>query len=368
MANSTEDHKISLDNQLEKLQQILKENPKDPSALMALGEVALRRGKKLMALQVFQKLSEIKPDAIEVHASLAKIYGTQKMYDEAYYELAHAMELDKGNIESRVLYNILIAESAPPEKLVSFFKTNLLTPFKSDNLTLYLQQLEIEKEKLQNDVEEFASLLESSPMNTILEYSKSMADQRLKIVEELLKSAKELEQIKFEPQPETPEENTESKSSSTAFKQPNEGNPPEEKVIGKPLSPDKIKVMQEIQNLLEQKMQILKNSKAVKGIVILHISEGVTALLSDAKEEITSAAPILRENLSSLLTYSNSLKSWVIAFQQGLIIFQALVPKFFIGIYADSPSVLGTLLFSMDKSVPSFIEALKNLDVTQLDE
>ncbi|MCL4513642.1 MAG: hypothetical protein M1421_06500, partial [Candidatus Eremiobacteraeota bacterium] len=211
MANSTEDHKISLDNQLEKLQQILKENPKDPSALMALGEVALRRGKKLMALQVFQKLSEIKPDAIEVHASLAKIYGTQKMYDEAYYELAHAMELDKGNIESRVLYNILIAESAPPEKLVPFFKTNLLTPFKSDNLTLYLQQLEIEKEKLQNDVAEFASLLESSPMNTILEYSKSMADQRLKIVEELLKSAKELEQIKFEPQPEIPEENTESK-------------------------------------------------------------------------------------------------------------------------------------------------------------
>jgi tetratricopeptide (TPR) repeat protein len=367
MLNSTEDYKISLDTQIEKLEQILKENPQDPSTLMALGETALRRGKKLMALQVFQKLSEIKPDAIEVHASLAKIYGTQKMFDEAYSELARALELDKGNIESRAIYNILIHESSPPEQLAPFFKTAINSPLKPENLAVYLQQLEIEKEKLQKDLEEFSSLLELSPMNTILEYSKNMANQRLKIVEDLLKSAQELEKIKFESAPEMQLVKSEAAESETSIVPEKilKETPPQEILSEEPLPSLQALNAQTIRELFEPMAEQLKNSKGVKGLAIFYLNNEIVTIIADSKEEISSTIPVLTENLSSLLSYSESLKSWIIEFQQGLLIIQSLIPKLFFGIYADTPSVLGTLLFAIDKSCPKFIEALKNLNKTQ---
>src|SRR5207249_3467637 len=59
-------------------------------------------------------------------------------------------------------------------------------------------QLTVEKKRLENDVRELAIFLESSPMDTILEYNKNMTTRRLSVLDEFLVKAQNIHSIKFE--------------------------------------------------------------------------------------------------------------------------------------------------------------------------
>lgn len=366
MSDTVDGHKISLDSQLERLEQILKENPNDPSSWMAFGEMSLRRGRRLVALLAFQRVASMKPEVLEVHLALAKIYGSQKMYAEAYNELLLSLKLEKGSVEARVLFDILIHEAKPPEELIPQFRNFFAFPCKPEELNLYLQQLNIEKDRLASDVAELTALLESSPMDTILEYNKNMAARRLGVIEELLEKTKHLEAIKFDEPSQgeramidevTPVSADEGEKELTDVAAEETVEPPE---------PDMGQILQSLREALDPIMQNFKKTKGISAVVAFHLGGEIVHVLQDEAADLGEIARVLAESVAALLAFSADLTYWVIEFPKGVVVVQAVAPKLFLCAVGDPTTSFGSLRFLMDKNRPLFQEALKPINLSPL--
>jgi tetratricopeptide (TPR) repeat protein len=399
MSDTAEGYKISLDAQLEKLEEILKENPDDPSVLMHVGELSLRRGRKLMALLAFQKVASLKPEVLEVHLHLAKIYGFQKMYEEAYQELLQALKIDRKSVEARVLYDILSKESDPPPELAAKIQSYFSPVYTEDEITLYIQQLNIEKEGFVSDIRELSSLLESYPLDTILEYHKNMAERRLSLVEELLEKAQQLKtaepssysqatitpehEVSVEPEPREVPPPQEQEMPHPQEIAPLEEKPLEEVVVQdqeareEPALPPPVevpsmsredleKIFHALRENLESIMQSFKKTKGISAVLVFHLKGELIHVIQDGTFNFAEAVRALSRYLETVFTFSEGFLYWVMEFDEGIIVLQSIAPKLFICAVGDSTTSFGALRFQMDKNRPFFLEAVKSIDFSGL--
>jgi len=352
VSETAEGYRLSLDSHLEKLEQILKDNPDDPSALMAVGEVAFRRGRNLIALSAFHRLMEIKPEVIEVRLALAKIYGEQKMYDEAFRELSESFRIEGGNAEARVLYEMLAREATPPESISSSIQSVLSRMPDEDDLTVYLQQLTVEKERLTSDVRELTALLKTSSMDTILEYNKNMAVRRLSLINELEVKAQALQA--------PPQQKVKEAAAVPSKKEKEPG-------AQSPTLSEKEKAVIWLIGALDPILQEIKKTKGLRGLFVLGLRGEVFHAIDDDKIDSATLGKTLSLVLKECSAFPHQLIYWVVEFNEGLVVLQPIAPHIFLAMVADGSTSFGALRYLMDKGLPRIKDALQSVEVSALE-
>lgn len=380
MESSQSSVKLPLDLQIEKLEKVLEKNPQDLSTLMAYAEANLRRGRRLAALSAYQKVAKVKPETVEVHLALAKIYLLQKMYGEAYNELHEVFVRDPGNVEGNVLFREASQEAPLPEPLKEYFKAQEQKKLRKEDFDLYLKQLEMEKEKLDLDVEELSRLLDANPLDTILEYNKNMTAKRRQAVERLYRRAKELESRGEEAQeaelpsvkPSGPAEAVEvavSKKKVPEAPVEAEGSPVTHQISGDAafrlpeVSPaERERLLQTVREALDPHLHILKRNRGVIAVLAAGVNGQIFHALSEQQIDLKALAATLWQGYQEF----GGLVYWVLEFESGLLIFQPVGPELFLGILGTLETNFGGLRYIMDRNQMKILESVSSIDLKAL--
>ncbi|MHC9542965.1 MAG: hypothetical protein AB9903_25915 [Vulcanimicrobiota bacterium] len=192
-AISVEEAYTTLDIQIEKLAEIVQENPEDITVLLAYAELNLRRGRYLEALQAYHRIMNIKPDVIDVHVGLSRIYLRQNMIAEAFNEIVKVFQLSPADIEGRIMYDRLLDIGEPSAETQDAIRNLAVTDPEFDDLRLFKHQKELERERLEGEITQFEKIMEEHDEEPIYEYNFEMALNRKKNIDELFKYIDALE-------------------------------------------------------------------------------------------------------------------------------------------------------------------------------
>jgi|GEM_PF-1532742 len=192
-AISVEEAYTTLDIQIEKLAEIVQENPEDITVLLAYAELNLRRGRYLEALQAYHRIMNIKPDVIDVHVGLSRIYLRQNMIAEAFNEIVKVFQLSPADIEGRIMYDRLLDIGEPSAETQDAIRNLAVTDPEFDDLRLFKHQKELERERLEGEIAQFEKIMEEHDEEPIYEYNFEMALNRKKNIDELFKYIDALE-------------------------------------------------------------------------------------------------------------------------------------------------------------------------------
>ncbi|MGV8119717.1 MAG: hypothetical protein AB2L14_08165 [Candidatus Xenobiia bacterium LiM19] len=192
-AISVEEAYTTLDIQIEKLAEIVQENPEDITVLLAYAELNLRRGRYLEALQAYHRIMNIKPDVIDVHVGLSRIYLRQNMIAEAFNEIVKVFQLSPADIEGRIMYDRLLDIGEPSAETQDAIRNLMVTDPEFDDLRLFKHQKELERERLEGEIAQFEKIMEEHDEEPIYEYNFEMALNRKKNIDELFKYIDALE-------------------------------------------------------------------------------------------------------------------------------------------------------------------------------
>lgn len=192
-AISVEEAYTTLDIQIEKLAEIVLENPEDITVLLAYAELNLRRGRYLEALQAYHRIMNIKPDVIDVHVGLSRIYLRQNMIAEAFNEIVKVFQLSPADIEGRIMYDRLLDIGEPSAETQDAIRNLAVADPEFDDLRLFKHQKELERERLEGEIAQFEKIMEEHDEEPIYEYNFEMALNRKKNIDELFKYIDALE-------------------------------------------------------------------------------------------------------------------------------------------------------------------------------
>ncbi|MDQ7822101.1 MAG: hypothetical protein RDV48_04835 [Candidatus Eremiobacteraeota bacterium] len=174
-----------LELQIEKISSLLSDNPDDVATLMAYGEYHLRRGRRLEALQAYQKVTCIKEDIHEAHLALARIYMLQNMPLESYREILTALERAPSNLEARILYDRLSDILPPPHEVQEKYELYHEQEPDLEEMRLYRRQRELEIEMLDDEIKHLEQAVKDDETDPICEYHFEMALKRKHNIEEI---------------------------------------------------------------------------------------------------------------------------------------------------------------------------------------
>ncbi len=90
--------------QIDFLQSVLKDDPKNLKALIQLGNAYFDSGQFDRAIAAYSKALEIDPNNADVHTDLGIMYRRKGEYDRAIAEFKRAAEIDPNHVNSR--YNL----------------------------------------------------------------------------------------------------------------------------------------------------------------------------------------------------------------------------------------------------------------------
>jgi len=352
MSNTVPDYRISADFNLEKLEQILKTKPNDPSVLFALGEMAFRRGRNLIALSAFNRLLDLTPEVVEIRLALARILAEQKIFEEAYEQIAAALEHDPENAEARVLFAVFSSNMPPTSAILQTLEPILSRPFDPKRVRLYLDRLAVERDWLSTDLQEISTLLETSPLDTFLEYHQAVVSRKLSAVSRLFEETEALSAIKYE----GPKEKMNVVSSISDRKSKAENN------LAK-----RGRIILEVVKAAEPFLEKVKSVSGVMSVALLGVKGEVYHSLQGSPVDWEGLAKALSAGLSNYQSFSSGSLFWVVEFSKGVLVLQALVPKLFLAIAAEAPLTFGALRYKLDKHLPVIQKALESLEVSKLD-
>lgn len=170
----------------------MSEYPDDVSAIMAIAEFHLRRGRNLEALQAYQKVVSLKEGThrevdVNAHLGLARIFMLQNMIIEAYKELLYVFEIAPRNVEGRVLYTWLShIEQPPSDTQEAFGNYQRNEQPELQDLKVFRHQKELERSILDQEISQFESIMNEHEGEPIYEYHYEMAILRKKHMEEMM--------------------------------------------------------------------------------------------------------------------------------------------------------------------------------------
>lgn len=352
MSEIVPDYRIAPDFNLERLEQILKNKPGDSSVLFALGEMALRRGRNLIALSAFYRLLELNPETVEIRLALSKIFADQKMFNEAFNELVEVLKLDPSSLEARVLVQVFSQEAKPSREVEAKIKLGSPASFDSKRVNLYLQQLSVERDWLLSDQREISTLLETAPMETFLEYNREVIARKLRTIEELFNRTHELAGIK-------PENRKASPPAALKGKK-NQAKP--ETSLGQ-----RGRLLLALVEAVDPFLEKIKNIDGVLDVFVI----GITGEVYHSKTEETVPWHEVMHAFSSSIqlvwNFAPKLAFWVIEFRQGILVIQTIAPKLFLCIRGKSSLTFGALRYTLDKNLSLIEKALESLEVSALE-
>lgn len=313
---------------LENLEEILKEESDNPSSLCAYGEKAFQQGQNLIALSFFQKLLEAAPDSLKARLGLAKVYFSQKVYNEAYRELEEVLRQKPDSVEGRVFAEIFSKEPNPPEGFLSILQSAQSVPLRGEEIREYLKDLETDEAGLTQQIREFSEQLEISPLDTLVEYDKNMAVRRLQELEKLSVVARQfLKEAAF----------SEEKSKVRLH------------LISTKESQEKEK-LSSLQEVLEPRMRALKQMEGVKAVCLVNENGEIIVSLSEEKHNWEEFSRLLGDGFKVLNQFHPSFLYWVIELKYGILAIRRVHSSLFLSVFADSTLRFSTLYFMLDKT------------------
>lgn len=107
----------ALESMIERFRAVLVNSPQNPTVLLGFAEANLRRGRRLEALQAYQKVLSMTPDVSDAHMAVAEIYLLHGLPLEAYEELRKVFELEPGRPEAHLLLHEIEPLAPVPQEL-----------------------------------------------------------------------------------------------------------------------------------------------------------------------------------------------------------------------------------------------------------
>ena len=100
MAFLSKTQEISEEERLREIQDILAQNPDDPSALIRLGAIYERQVDLRKAEETYQRILKLKPNHVSACIRLAELYLRENRFDQALKFAGHAKEQDPRNADA----------------------------------------------------------------------------------------------------------------------------------------------------------------------------------------------------------------------------------------------------------------------------
>lgn len=372
-----------MDRQIEKFASLLLRNSEDISVLLAYAEANLRRGRRLEALQAYQKVMNLKPDVLEVHLGMAKIYAYQKMYSEAYHELLRVFELSPGNIEGHLLYNRLLDESRLPDDLQESFLPYAEFEAEIDDVRLSKHQLLLEREMLDQEIQDLEKLLSENQDEPIIEYNYEMAKIRKREQESALEELIQWEEILLEherkmaaekeavpllevvpievppivevpPVAEEPVVLKEAVLPQPAPVAEEVLEPVGEELAEERISPAREEFYARIRESVESVLSGLIKTKGVSAVLVLARDKyAVCSILRESIDE-TSVSSLICRGLEVINPFwerkEGPLAYWVLEFEKGILVVQSISPDYVLVAIGQAGANFGVMRYSIDKS------------------
>lgn len=179
---TTETSQTALETMIERFRSVLVNSPQNPTVLLGFAEANLRRGRRLEALQAYQKVLSLTPDVSDAHMAVAEIYLLHGLPLEAYDELRKVFELEPGRPEAHLLLHEIEPLAPVPhelERLRLRFPTELQIAETHSRLVL-------EIEHLVREVEQLRELGEGPTSEPVHAYHLEQARKRLSRTQHLL--------------------------------------------------------------------------------------------------------------------------------------------------------------------------------------
>lgn len=342
--------KLSLDLQIEKYEKILSDNPDDLSALMAYGEANLRRGRKLSALSAYQRILRTKPEVLEAHLALARIFFLQKLYELAFNELKKSFELDPSSVEGRLLYKEMTSQLETPKDIKEEFQQFINQELKNKDIAVYSRQLEIEQGKLEKDVVEMERLLAAGP-DIILEYHRNMALKRRDVIlnlaellQKLTKKTEVLEAVEELPVAEIVTEKL----------------PPLDKpsLSASSISREQARSQENLGNIA----LVLEPIYKTRGVIALYLTnQSGDIVYSEGDNSLASSISSLVSTVVNLTKIAGkNLNYWVAEYEQGLTVLLQINSSNLLIILGDKGVNFGALRIALDKGRKTLASVLES--------
>lgn len=325
--------KTFLDQQIEKYEKLMKLNPDDVSIIMAYAESNLRRGKKLAALQAYQKVASIKAGVKEVHLALAKIYASLDMLKEAVGEIEKVIEIAPGNIEAYLIFKEITTKGPLPFELPKSFALyeNFQPSF--EEASFYLKELELEKEKIQRQVRELRDLISKDRQDIVSEYNLQMALQRHQGVSSSIDALR-----------------------SIAGRELDAG------MAAKKLQERK-KNIEAVKEKLEEILDPLARTKGVTNVFVQASDKFLITEISKTKINLEKVSELVVSASKGINYWKTELKTanpvyWVIEFIRGLLVMQFVNDNYLLVVVGELGTNWGALRYTMDRVKPNLSEIL----------
>lgn len=182
MLTMDDSNQTALESMIERFRAVLVQSPQNPTVLLGFAEANLRRGRRLEALQAYQKVLGLTPDVSDAHLAVAEIYLLHGLPLEAYEELRKVFEIEPGRPEAHLLLHEIEPLAPIPhvlEHLRARFPTELQVAETRSRLTL-------EVEHLVREVEQLRETGEGPASEPVASYHLEQARKRLNRTQHLL--------------------------------------------------------------------------------------------------------------------------------------------------------------------------------------
>lgn len=196
MLTTDESNQTALESMIERFRAVLVQSPQNPTVLLGFAEANLRRGRRLEALQAYQKVLGLTPDVSDAHLAVAEIYLLHGLPLEAYEELRKVFEIEPGRPEAHLLLHEIEPLAPVPhalEYLRARFPTELQVAETRSRLTL-------EVEHLVREVEQLKETGEGPNSEPVAAYHLEQARKRLSRTQHLLSLLETLPLYSGEPE------------------------------------------------------------------------------------------------------------------------------------------------------------------------
>lgn len=333
----------TMERQLEEARMAVREAPEDLETLLACGQICLRRDLRLEALQHFQAVLEVQP-RVEARLGLAQLFARQQHHLEAYDELRRLFELEPLHVLGHALLRSLKAREPVPQDLQPRLE---FVPSRKD-LAEQRRLLEVERELLAAEVDQYRVLSGAPDAEPILQYHFEESRQRVERLHELLECLEAWEKQALEVHPgevceqgEAPEPGQSSAPPPTSES---------ELPVRAAVSPEVLQSFYaEIRLQVDEILGRLGRTRGVLGSLLLAEDFGLVWQVGFEAE----VEPVLRdvlEGVALLRAYSQAFRSWVMESEGGLFVVQQVDPGHLLLVCGKAGANLGTLRYTIEKN------------------
>jgi len=347
---------------------------------MAYAEANLGRGKRLEALQAYQRVLEIKPDVVEVHLAIVKIYSFQGLFAEAYQQLVRVFQLSPDSLEGHVLFRRLSKESPVPDEYARFFEGMDEFLPRLDALRDYRVQIQMELDERRSEMDQIATFLKESSDDPLLVYLQEMAKRRLQFSEAFMleisswdEKLKAMEEEKIQELEQKRQREMEERrivmlaeaAAAAAALLVEEPEPEPEPVEVKPaVNEERLKFFESIQESISSLLAALAKTKGVTAVFV--VDRDGTLVFRDMKEtaDETIISAAVRDGVAILEEFRKDSPDyrpylyWVLEFEKGIMVMRSVSNDFSLLAVGQAGTNFGALRYSIDKNKVSLEEVL----------